>query len=132
MEPQGYAPDDVLSPEEKLLTYKPLKTSLSESDELLNFDQNFYEVKLTNNGGLVMPLILQFNYRDGSSEIKRLPAEIWRHNEKEITKVFILDKEIEDVVLDPFKEPADVDEANNHFPPKSMRSDFQKFKEKNK
>lgn len=127
---QGYAPDDVLSPEEKLMHPKPLRTSLSETDEILDPNQNFYEIKLTNNGGLVMPLILQFNYKDGSSEIKRIPAEIWRHNEKEVTKVFVLDKEIENVVLDPFKETADVDEANNYFPPKDMQSDFQKFKEK--
>ena len=77
-----------------------------------------------------MPLILQFNYRDGSSEIRKLPAEIWRKSDKEITKVFVLDKEVENVVLDPFKETADVDEANNHFPPKKMQSDFQRFKEK--
>lgn len=129
-ESQGYAPDDVLSPEEKLTNPIPLKTSLSESDELLNPDQNFYELKLTNKGGLVMPLILQFNYRDGSSEIRKLPAEIWRKSEKEVTKVFVLEKEVENVVLDPFKETADVDEANNHFPPKKMQSDFQRFKQK--
>jgi hypothetical protein len=131
-ESQGYAPDDVLSPEEKLTNPIPLKTSLSESDELLNPDQNFYEIKLTNNGGLVMPLILQFNYRDGSSEIRKLPAEIWRKSEKEVTKVFVLDKEVENVVLDPFKETADVDEANNHFPPKKCNQNFKGLSKKNK
>ena len=129
---QGYAPDDVPTPEEKLSTPIPLRTSLSESDEFLNPDQNFYEVKFTNKGGLVMPLIVQFNYRDGSSEIRRIPAEIWRQSEKEVTKVFVLDKELENVVLDPFKETADVDAANNHFPPKNLQSDFQKFKENKK
>jgi len=126
----GYVADDIQSPEEKLLNPKPLKTSLSETDEMMNPAQNFYEVKLINNGGLVMPLILQFNYRDGSSEIKRIPAEIWRYNDKEVTKVFVLEKELENVVFDPFKETADVDEGNNHFPPKKLQSDFQKFKEK--
>jgi len=131
-ESQGYAADDVLSPEEKLMHPKPLKTSLSGTDALLNPDQNFYEIKLTNNGGLVMPLILQFNYRDGSSEIQRIPAEIWRYNDKEVTKVFVLNKELENVVLDPFKETADVDQANNYFPPKNLQSDFQKFKKESK
>lgn len=129
---QGYAPDYVQSPEEKLQQPKPITTSLSETDELLNPEQNFYEVKLTNNGGLVVPIILQFNFRDGSSEIKRLPAEIWRQSEKEVTKVFVLDREVENIVLDPFKETADVDEGNNHFPPKKAQSDFKKFKEKSK
>lgn len=129
---QGYAADDVLSPEEKLMTPIPLKTKLSDTDEILKPEHNFYEVKLTNKGGLVMPVILQFNYRDGSSEIRRIPAEIWRQSEQEITKVFVLEKEVENVVLDPFKETADVDEANNHFPPKNLQSDFQKFKENKK
>jgi len=129
---QGYANDYVQSPEEKLLNPLPLRTSLSKSDELLEPNQNFYEVKLTNNGGLVMPVILQFNYVDGSSEIKRIPAEIWRQNEEEVTKVFVLDKQIQSVTLDPFKETADVDEANNYFPPKNLQSDFQKYKKKNK
>lgn len=123
---------DNLSPEEKLLNPKPLNTTISETDKLINAEQNYYELKLKNTGGLVMPVILQFNYRDGSSEIKRIPAEIWRQNEEEVTKVFVLDKELENVVLDPFKETADVNEVNNHYPPKEIPSDFQNYKENNK
>lgn len=129
---KGFTPDDIQSPEEKLLIPITLKTTLSEADELITVNQNYYEVKLKNQGGLVMPVILQFNYRDGSSEIKRIPAEIWRLNEDEVTKVFVLDKEIDNVVLDPFKETADVNEANNHFPPKEIPSDFQRYKKNNK
>ncbi len=76
-----------------------------------------------------MPVILQFNYRDGSSEVKRIPAEFWRMNEEEGSKVFVTEKEVENVVLDPFKETADVNESNNQFPPKEIKSDFQKFKD---
>ena len=78
----------------------------------------------------MMPVILQFNYKDGSSEIKRMPSEIWRRNENYVSKVFVLPKEVENVVLDPFKETADVNEANNHFPPKDLQSDFQRFKQR--
>ena len=117
--------------QDKLLNPQPFRTALSNSDELLQPDQNFYEVKLKNKGGLVMPVILQFNYKDGSSEIRRMPAEIWRLNEESVTKVFVLNKEVENVVLDPFKETADINEANNHFPPKDVQSDFQRFKQKN-
>ncbi len=126
---KGFTPDDHESPEEKLMYPKQLKATLSENDDAIDPNKNFYEVKLKNNGGLVMPVILQLNYRDGSSEIKRIPAEIWRQSEDEITKVFVLDKELENVVIDPFKETADVDEANNYFPPKEIPSDFQKYKE---
>lgn len=129
---KGIADDNKLSPEEKLMNSLPLNTTISETDKLINAEQNFYELKLKNSGGLVMPVILQFNYRDGSSEIKRIPAEIWRQNEVEVTKVFVLDKELENVVLDPFKETADVNEVNNHYPPKEIPSDFQKYQEKGK
>lgn len=132
IEAKGFTVDDNLSPEEKLRNPIPLNTTISETDKLINEEQNFYELKLKNSGGLVMPVILQFNYRDGSSEIRRIPAEIWRQNELEVTKVFVLDKELENVVLDPFKETADVNEANNHYPPKEIASDFQKYKERNK
>jgi hypothetical protein len=126
---KGYTPDDQPSPEEKLMYPMPLKTSINETEGAVDPNKNFYEVKLKNQGGLVMPVIMQFNYKDGSSEIKRIPAEIWRQNEDEISKVFVLDKEVDNVVLDPFKETADVNEANNHFPPKEIQSDFQKYKE---
>lgn len=130
MDAKGYSPDYIPTPAEKLSNPKPLKTTFTESDDLLNGDNNFYEVKLKNNGGLLMPVILQFNYKDGSSEIKRIPAEIWRLNEVEVTKVFVLNKELDNVVLDPFKETADVNEVNNYFPPKVVKSDFQRYKEK--
>lgn len=120
-----------LTPVEKLENPRPLTASISQSNDLISENQNFYEVKLKNNGGLVMPVILQFNYRDGSSEIKRMPSEIWRYNENEITKVFVLEKEIENVVLDPFKETADVNNQNNHYPPKELKSNFQKVKDEN-
>jgi hypothetical protein len=126
---KGFTPDDQESPEEKLTYPKQLKATLSENDDAVSPDKNFYEVKLKNNGGLVMPVIIQLNYRDGSSEIRRIPAEIWRQSEDEISKVFVLDKELENVVVDPFKETADVNEANNYYPPKEIPSDFQKYKE---
>jgi hypothetical protein len=129
LDSKGYSPEYIQTPKEKLSNPKPLKTTFTETDDLLNNNNNFYEVKLKNNGGLVMPVILQFNYKDGSSEIKRIPAEIWRKNEVEVTKVFVLNKEVDNVVLDPFKETADVNEGNNYFPPKQVKSDFQRYKE---
>ena len=63
--------------------------------------------------GLVIPIILEFTYTDGSSEVIRIPAEIWRRNSETIKKVFILDKELIGVKLDPFLETADIDMNNN-------------------
>ncbi len=75
-----------------------------------------YELAFTNKGGLVMPIIIQFTYADGSKEINRIPAQIWRKNEKNVTKVFLTDKEVASIQLDPFKETADIDETNNQWP----------------
>jgi hypothetical protein len=41
-----------------------------------------------NKGGLIMPVIIEWTFKDGSKEIERLPAEIWRLNETRVTKVF--------------------------------------------
>ncbi|NJN27877.1 MAG: M1 family metallopeptidase [Cyclobacteriaceae bacterium] len=129
LETKGFSTEFNQTPTEKLQNPKPLKTPLLDADAKLSGNNNFYEVKLRNKGGLVMPVILQFNYRDGSSEIKRIPAEIWRLSEDEVTKVFVLKKELDNIVFDPFKETADVNEGNNHFPPKEIKTDFQRFVE---
>ncbi len=93
-------------------------------------NKNFYEVTLTNNGGLLMPVILQWNYKDGTKEIERIPAEIWRTNETKVTKVFAKDKEVANVVIDPFKETTDIDEDNNVFPRVAKPSKFDELKKK--
>ncbi len=56
--------------------------------------KNIYQIKFRNVGGLVTPLIIEWTYADGSREIERIPAEVWRTNENEVTKVFIKDKEV--------------------------------------
>jgi hypothetical protein len=89
--------------------------------------KNFYELKFTNKGGLVMPIILEWTYKDGTKEIERIPAQIWRKNEKGITKVFMKDKEVASVRLDPMRETADIDESNNKWPSVPQPTKFQLF-----
>ncbi|WP_209329854.1 M1 family metallopeptidase [Lunatimonas salinarum] len=105
-----------------------LKSLDTKERELLNAGLNFYEIKFKNNGGLVMPIILQFNYVDGTSEVEYLPAQIWRMDEYEITKVFGKQKEVAEIILDPFRETADVEEENNYWPRKFVPSRFELFK----
>ena len=62
-----------------------------------------------------MPVILKFIYEDGSEEVKRIPAEIWRRTNDRVSKVFVLKKQIRSITLDPFLETADVDERNNQW-----------------
>jgi len=100
----------------------------TQEKELLNSNLNFYELRFKNIGGQVMPLIIQFNYTDGSSDIERIPAEIWRLNESEVSKVFAKTKEVTSIVLDPLRETADIDEDNNYWPRQFLPSRFQLFK----
>ncbi|HYG02189.1 MAG TPA: M1 family metallopeptidase [Chryseosolibacter sp.] len=86
--------------------------------------KNIYEVKFRNVGGLVMPIVIEWTFKDGSKEIERIPAEIWRINEREVSKVFIKDKEVVNIVLDPNFELADTDMTNNVFPNKTVESKF--------
>lgn len=90
-------------------------------------DKNMYEITFTNNGGLVTPLVIEWTYKDGSKEIEKIPAEVWRMNERQITKVFIKDKIVTNIMLDPNFELADVDVTNNAFP-KNEETKFDKFK----
>lgn len=92
--------------------------------------KNIYEVTVKNLGGLVMPVVIEWIYSDGSSEIDRIPAQIWRRNEYEIKKTFVKAKTAVRVTLDPNFELADADMNNNTFPKTDSKSDFDKFKSK--
>ncbi len=89
----------------------------------------YYEITFDKPGGLVMPIIAEFTYKDGTKERKVYPAQIWRYNDNEITKAIQSDKEIVNIVVDPDLETADVDMTNNSFP-KKQASKFDKFKNK--
>ena len=105
---------------------------LDTEKKVLNTNSYFYNVTLKNVGDLIMPVIMGMEYADGSTDIVRLPAEIWRLNPKEITKVFVSQKEVVSFVLDPMEETADIDTKNNIFPRDQKEGDskFKEFKEK--
>ena len=89
-----------------------------------------YEIKFSNKGGLVTPLIIQFNYTDGSSDIERIGAYIWRKNEKEVSKTFLKSKKVASILIDPYRETADINEKNNVWNIKTDPSRFELFKNK--
>jgi len=84
----------------------------------------FYVVDFANKGGLVMPLILEITYEDGAVEDLYIPAEIWRKDNENVSKMIVADQPIEKIVLDPRFETADIDTTNNTFPPEPVRSRF--------
>ncbi|MBS1628337.1 MAG: M1 family metallopeptidase [Bacteroidetes bacterium] len=89
---------------------------------------HLYEVTFLNKGGLVMPIIVRFNFEDGTYQDERIPAQIWRKNEHKVTKVFLTQKNAISIKLDPMRETADIDESNNNWPKVDIPTKFQLFK----
>lgn len=89
-----------------------------------------YEIHMTNKGGCVTPLIIQWNYKDGTSEIDRVNAYVWRKNEKNVVKTYSKNKEVASILLDPYKETCDIDEKNNTWNVKEAPNRFDVFKGK--
>ncbi|MCR5887309.1 M1 family metallopeptidase [Hymenobacter sp. J193] len=100
-----------------------------EQQKRLSSGLHFYEVSLKNLGGLTMPVVVQMTYEDGKQEVVNIPAEIWRKNNAQVTKVFITEKPVVSFVLDPFLETADTDLSNNAYPNRAAPSRFELFEQ---
>ncbi len=126
--PTTYEEVTVLDTDERY--YTEFKNRLDDSAIRKKYeDKNLYEVSFQNKGGLVTPLIVEFNYADGSKKVEKIPAEIWRKNENEVKKVFATDKEVVKITLDPYQETADINMQDNFFPRKEASSRFDQFKQ---
>jgi predicted secreted protein len=97
-------------------------------DRAIAEDKNYYVLDFNNVGGLVMPILLQVTYADGSKEDMYIPAEIWRRNAKSVSKLIVTDKEVREFAVDPNWETADVDIENNYYPRRIMKSRIEAFK----
>ena len=100
--------------------------------DLLLTQSNFYLIDFENKGGLVMPIILDITYADGTNEHMKIPAEIWRQNSKKVSKLLIRDKEITALAIDSKWETADVNVNNNYWPARPIKSRFNLYKRKKK
>lgn len=111
--------------------YEAFKAKLTpEQKKILESNKHLYELSFTNKGGLVSPIIIGFTFADGTKEIVRIPAEIWKMDQETVTKVFIFDKEVSSFEIDPYLETADCYTNNNSFPPKNAATRFQLFEQK--
>jgi hypothetical protein len=105
--------------------FKKLAEGLDDAQrELLKSAKNFYVLDLDNVGGLVMPVILQVTYDDGTTAMFRYPAEIWRYDNSHVQKLLLSDKKITQFELDPFQETGDINTDNNAFPEKIKQKRF--------
>ena len=92
-------------------------------------DKQIYELCFSNRGGMVMPIIIEWTYKDGTTEVDRIPVGIWKLNEQQVYKTFIKDKDVAAIRLDPYRETADINEVNGQWPVKEMPTRFELFKE---
>ncbi len=90
----------------------------------------FYEIEFEKPGGIVMPIIVEFSYKDGTQETITYPVQVWRKNDQFVKKMITTDKEILEIKIDPRAETADINLLNNNWPREEIKSDFDKFKEK--
>ncbi|RYU89958.1 M1 family peptidase [Mucilaginibacter terrigena] len=103
---------------------------LTDADKTKYGSKYFYELNFSNKGGLVMPIIVEFTFKDGTKWTDRIPVQMWRLNEKTASKFYIHDKEVASIKLDPMRETADIDESNNYWGKMPEPSKFQLFKQK--
>jgi hypothetical protein len=111
------------------VTFTPNTDQLTQEEKDRLASKFFYELSFSNKGGLVMPVIVEWTFKDGSKEVDRIPAQIWRYNENKVTKFFMKDREVASIKLDPMRETADIDESNNSWGNTATEpSRFQVFK----
>lgn len=91
-------------------------------------NKHLYEITFSNKGGLVMPLIIEWTFEDGTKDTDRIAAQIWRKNENKVTRVFVKNKKVASIQLDPMLETADIDVSNNYWPRVEIPGKFKLFK----
>ncbi|WP_417886405.1 M1 family metallopeptidase [Zunongwangia sp.] len=126
---KGMEDKNVLENSEKLNAYV-MDNFSSEERQNMKIPKYFYQVVFNKPGGLIMPLIVEYTYADGTTEMKRYPVQVWMKNENEVVKTIATDKEITKVVVDPDLETADVDLSNNSWPKQETPNEFEQFKNK--
>ncbi|MFZ4680243.1 MAG: M1 family metallopeptidase [Flavobacterium sp.] len=113
----------------KIFDYKVLDDFVNqnfseEEKNKLNEPKFFYQVTFNKPGGLVMPIIVEITFEDGTTENHYFPAQIWRMNDQEVNRTFATKKAIAKIQVDPKLETADIDTTNNSWPKTIEKSKF--------
>jgi hypothetical protein len=102
-----------------------VKTLTAEEKGSLKSPKYFYEVEFNKPGGLIMPILVELTYEDGTTENFKYPAQIWRKSNDTARKVYVTEKAIKKIQIDPKLETADIDVTNNTWPKQEMKSKFE-------
>ena len=125
--------DPFKATEKEIKKYEDFRAKLNKDEiKIIKDNSHFYEINFKNIGGLVMPIILDFTLSDNTHKYVKIPAEIWKTNNKDISKMFAFEKSVKQIELDPYLETADTDRSNNFWPEKIEPSKFELYKYKNR
>jgi hypothetical protein len=109
--------------------YSEFRNKINDADVRKDLEsKNLYEITLKNKGGLVTPVIIEWTFKDGTKEVEQIPAEVWRLNETEVKKIFVKEKEVTRVVIDPTGNTGEVNPADNMFPKRVSENKFDQLK----
>jgi hypothetical protein len=106
------------------------KNYTAEERAKLKSPKFFYEVEFEKLGGMIMPIIVELQFEDGTSENHTFPAQIWRRNNETSKRVFATNKKVVKIQLDPKLETADIDTNNNVWPSAAVKSKFDELEKK--
>ncbi len=90
----------------------------------------FYEVEFEKPGGMMMPILVDLEFEDGTIQNYVFPVQIWRKGNEVVKRVFATEKPVKKIQLDPKLQTADIDVTNNVWPKETSKSKFDQF-EKN-
>jgi Peptidase family M1 domain len=105
-----------------------IDTFTTEQKQQIVNGKTMYELTFSNKGGLVMPIIIEWTFKDGTKEVDRIPVQVWRKNENKVIKTFMKTKDVASIKLDPMRETADINEKNQSWNITEEPSKFQLFK----
>ena len=106
------------------------KNYTSEERTALKNPKYFYEVEFDKPGSLMMPIIAELNFEDGTKETHKFPVQIWRRNNTTAKRVFATEKKVVKIQLDPKLETADIDVSNNIWPKEAVVDKFEQIEKK--
>ena len=101
---------------------------LATFDRAVKAGEYVYFVDFRNLGGLVSPLPLRLTFADGSTRDMVVPAEVWRYNALEVTKLFIEKQRLVSVEFDPRHLTADANLRDNAMPRRVTPSRIELFR----
>lgn len=119
--------EDSAENSQNLKSYLMDNFTIEERESMREMPKYFYEITFNKPGGLVMPVIVELTYEDGTNEMKKYPVQAWRKNDEKISKSIGSNKKIVKIQLDPNLETADIDVSNNAWPAEQTESEFENF-----